>query len=68
MQKAIIITREIQGNSHPNAEALIHPLACVKGMTYRMYWNIGGNIDTEKKVPHKNVIGRMIKLLNVAIL
>ena len=31
-----------------------------------MPWKTGCRADTEKNVPHRNVMGRMIRLLNVA--
>jgi hypothetical protein len=43
-------------------------LAWVRGRQYRMAWKMGSRDDTEKKVPHRKVIGRMTRLLKVAML
>ena len=64
-------TREIQGNSGMapgRAAALMHSLAWVNGRQYRIAWKIGSSEETEKNVPQRNVMGRMIRLLNVPML
>lgn len=43
-------------------------LEWVRGRQYRIAWKIGSSEDTEKNVPHRKVIGRMIRLLKVAML
>ena len=58
---------EIQGKSHPRDDALTVTLECVRGKAYNAPWNTVGRLSTEKKVPQRNVIGRMTRLLKVAI-
>ena len=43
-------------------------LEYVSGKQYRMPWNTGFRSATEKNVPHRNVMGRMMRLLKVAML
>lgn len=43
-------------------------LECVSGRQYSMPWKMGSREDTEKNVPHRKVIGRMTRLLKVAML
>ena len=59
---------EIQGKSrYPgNAAALIHSLAWVRGRQYSIPWKTTGREETEKNVPHRKVIGSMIRLLKIA--
>ena len=46
----------------------MHSLAWVNGRQYSTAWKTGLRLDTEKNVPHRKVIGRMIRLLKVAML
>lgn len=56
-------TKESHGKGCPKAAARKHALACVSGKTYKTALAASGNPPKEKKVPHKNVIGKITKLL-----
>lgn len=61
-------TNDSHGNAVPRLAALMHSLACVNGRQYNNAWKNTGKDDTEKNVPHRNVIGSMTTLLKVAML
>lgn len=67
MKKPDRAINEIQGNSHPKAAALNMVLECVSGKQYNIAWAVPGRFSNAKNVPHRNVIGKMTKALNVAM-
>jgi hypothetical protein len=57
--------KDSQGNGCPKAAARKVSLECVRGSTYKTAFKASGSWLSEKKVPLRNVIGRITKVLKV---
>jgi hypothetical protein len=65
--KAARMRKETQGKGWPSAEALRHKLACVRGEKDKTVLMAKGTWFKEKKVPLRNDIGNITKLMNTLI-
>ena len=73
IQNSIIVStistsRKCHEKSHPNALSLRRALEYVSGSAYNIVCIQSGIDDTEKNVPHRNVIGRITNVLKVVML
>lgn len=58
-----IISREVHGNAVPRIDALMQPVVWVNGRTPIIAWANPGSASNENRVPQRNVIGMMIRLV-----
>ena len=63
--KAKRLAKDNQGNGRPNTVARRSSVEWVKGKKYNRALAASGSWLSEKKVPHRKVIGKITRVLNV---